>query len=196
MLHEYIWGTEDWIYEDEHLLIKRIDARDKLSVQVHPDDVYAKAHGLENGKTECWYITECEDGAFLYCGMEKGLSEDELRRCLEDGSIESHLTKVCVHPGDFIFIPAGTVHAIGAGIKLIEVQQNSKTTYRLYDYKRLGPDGKERELHIDSALECIDSEADCGRFPLPFSCEYFGISRTGDHLTVTYKDTLLEIPLK
>ncbi len=194
MIHEYIWGTEDWIFEDKGLLIKRIDSRDKLSVQVHPDDAYAKAHGLENGKTECWYILGADEGAFLYCGFKKDLGREDIERALSDGSIEECLEKIYVKPGDFIFIPAGSVHAIGAGIKLLEVQQDSKTTYRLYDYKRVGADGKERQLHVKEALECLDFSAACGLYSLPFSCEYFGIEDEGKYLRVKCKDFALSVP--
>ena len=198
MIYEYIWGTEDWIYEDNGLLVKKIDAKEMLSVQVHPDDAYAKARGLKNGKTECWYITGCRDGAFLYCGLKKGMefSKEQLKAAADDGSIEEYLEKLCVKPGDFVFIPAGTVHAIGAGIELIEVQQDSKTTYRLYDYKRKGPDGKERELHVDKAIECVKEDAPCGKFTLPFSCEFFSIDRKGDYLVVNHGGAALSIPLK
>ena len=198
MVHEYIWGTEDWIYEDKNILIKRIDAKAKLSVQVHPDDVYAKAHGLDNGKTECWYIVDCDEGAFLYCGVDKasGIDKELFAKAVEDGTIEKYLQKIYVRPGDFIFIPAGAVHAIGAGIKLIEVQQDSKTTYRLYDYKRVGADGRERELHVEEGLECADLESPCGRYALPFSCPFFSIEECGDFLRVKFKETSLSVPLR
>ena len=198
MIYEYIWGTEDWIYEDKGILIKRIDAKDKLSVQVHPDDAYAVAKGLGNGKTECWYITECEDRAFLYCGFKKSrkLTKEMIASFVEDGTIEKYLCRIKVRPGDFIFIPAGSVHAIGKGIKLIEVQQDSKTTYRLYDYKRVGADGKERELHVEQGLECIKQDAPCGLYDLPFECEYFKIEIDGNKLIVSFGDEKLDIDIK
>ena len=198
MIYEYIWGTEDWIYEDKGILIKRIDADDKLSVQVHPDDSYAKAHGLDNGKTECWYITECEEKAFLYCGFKKNkaLSKELLAKAVADGTVEKYLKKIYVHPGDFIFIPAGSVHAIGKGIKLIEVQQDSKTTYRLYDYTRVGADGKERELHIEQGLDCVRFDAPCGSYSLPFECEYFRVEKLGDKLSVSFGEDAVEVNIK
>lgn len=160
MLKEYIWGTEDWIYQDEKLLIKVIDARDFLSVQVHPDDEYARrVEGKPNGKQEMWYILDAAPGAFLYCGFRKDTDRETVRAAALDGSIESLLNRIEVKPGDLIKIPAGTVHAIGAGIKLLETQQNSDITYRLYDYKRKGADGKERELHLDKALDVADYAA-------------------------------------
>ena len=157
MIKEYIWGTEDWIYQDERLLIKVIDAKKPLSVQVHPDNEYAqKVEKQPNGKNEMWYILEAEEGAYLYCGFNQKMDKEAVRKSALDGSIEQYLNKILVKKGDLIKIPAGTVHAIGAGIKILETQQNSDLTYRLYDYKRLGSDGKERELHLDKALDVID----------------------------------------
>lgn len=163
MIKEYIWGTEDWIFQDERLLIKVIDAKKPLSVQVHPNDEYAqKVENQPNGKNEMWYILEAEEGAFLYCGFNQNLDKETVRNAALDGSIEQYLNKILVTKGDLIKIPAGTVHAIGAGIKILEIQQNSNLTYRLYDYKRLGPDGKERELHLDKALDVIN----CNKYSL------------------------------
>jgi len=156
MIKEYIWGTENWIYQDEKLLIKIIDANDKLSVQVHPDDEYArKVENQPNGKNEVWYILEAQEGAFVYCGFNQDMNRELVKAAALDGSIEQYLNKIFVKPGDFIRIPAGTVHALEAGIKLVETQQNSNLTYRLYDYKRVGADGKERELHLDKALDVL-----------------------------------------
>ncbi|MBR0416997.1 MAG: class I mannose-6-phosphate isomerase [Firmicutes bacterium] len=198
MIHEYIWGTEDWLFQDEELLIKRIDARDMLSVQVHPDDVYARDHGLDRGKTECWYVVSSRPGAFLYCGFgdEKNVGKTELKEAIEDGSIEKYLSKIFVEPGDFIYIPAGTVHAIGAGIQLLEVQQNSTTTYRLYDYKRKDASGNERELHVKEGLECLRMHTPCGKYELPFECSYFTVDRSGDFLIVTCGEKRLSIPVE
>ena len=157
MLKEYIWGTEDWIHQDDKLLVKVIDAKDKLSVQVHPDDEYAqKVEGQPNGKNEMWYILEAKDGAFLYCGFNQKVDRVLVKKAALDGTIEQYLNKIYVKPGDVIKIPAGTVHAIGAGIKLLEIQQNSNLTYRLYDYQRVGADGKQRELHLDKALDVLN----------------------------------------
>lgn len=156
MLKEYIWGTEDWIHQDDKLLVKVIDAKDKLSVQVHPDDEYAqKVEGQPNGKNEMWYILEAADGAFLYCGFNQKVDRELVKKAALDGTIEQYLNKIFVKAGDVIKIPAGTVHAIGAGIKLLEIQQNSNLTYRLYDYQRVGADGKQRELHLDKALDVL-----------------------------------------
>jgi mannose-6-phosphate isomerase len=134
------------------VLIKLIDSAANLSVQVHPSDDYALSHEGQYGKTEMWYVIEAEKGAGLYVGFQRKTSPEEVRQAVADGSI-IHLLNFCpVKPGDVYFIPSGTVHAIGQGITLIEIQQNSTLTYRLYDYQRLGKDGKPRELHLEKAL--------------------------------------------
>ena len=128
------------------LLVKYIFTSEKLSVQVHPDDAQARARGLPNGKTECWYVLDAEPGATLALGFRAPLDAEALRRSALDGSIEGLLDWKPVRGGDFFFVPAGTVHAIGAGISLIEVQQPSDTPYRLFDY------GRPRELHLEDAV--------------------------------------------
>ena len=142
------------------LLIKLIDANDKLSVQVHPDDEYAKANGLDAGKTEMWYIVDCKEGAKLVYGMKNKNKPTfgEITKANENGKLSEMLNFVDVHKGDCFFIPAGLVHAIGEGIVIAEIQQNSNTTYRLYDYDRVGKDGNKRELHIQKASEVIKTE--------------------------------------
>ncbi len=129
------------------VLVKLIDAQDNLSVQVHPDDAYALAHEGEFGKTELWYILDAEPGAEILYGVKKPLTKDELRQSIMDGSITDKLRHIPVHPGEAYFIPAGTLHAIGKGCLIAEVQQSSNTTYRVYDY------GRGRALHIDKALD-------------------------------------------
>ena len=124
-----------------------------LSVQVHPDDAYGMRVEGERGKTEMWYILDCEPGAFLYFGFEREISADEARRRIADNTITEVLHKAPVHPGDAFFISAGTVHANGAGLLLAEIQENSNTTYRVYDFGRVGADGKPRPLHIDKAMQ-------------------------------------------
>ncbi|MBR1811409.1 MAG: class I mannose-6-phosphate isomerase [Clostridia bacterium] len=137
------------------VLIKFIDAADKLSVQVHPDDTYARVHENEFGKTECWYILDCDPGAELIFGMEKTLTKAQFRACIEEQTLLDAVRHVKVKKGDFAFIPAGTLHAIGKGILLAEVQQSSDTTYRVYDYGRL-QNGKPRQLHIKKAVDVTD----------------------------------------
>lgn len=141
------------------LLIKYLDANDWLSLQVHPNDQQAKVfNSLENGKTEAWVILHAEPGSEICCGLKSGVTADELRQRLSDGTVKEALHIYPAVVGDCIFVPAGTVHAIGPGIVLAEVQQQSNLTFRLYDWGRLGTDGKPRELHIEEALKCIDFE--------------------------------------
>jgi mannose-6-phosphate isomerase len=148
------------------LLVKLIDAKDKLSVQVHPDDLYAGVHeNGEYGKSEGWYIIEASPGAELIYGLVPGTSRDSFRKALRSGTAGKYLQKVSVKAGDAINIPSGIIHAIGGGILLAEVQQNSNATYRVYDYDRIGADGKKRQLHIKKALDVIDFEADNHRVP-------------------------------
>ena len=139
------------------LLIKYIFTSDKLSVQVHPDDAQARARGLANGKSECWFILDAETNAALGLGLREEVDSVRLRRAAEDGAIVDLLDWMEVRPGDFFFVPAGTVHAIGAGISLVEVQQNSDTTYRLYDY------GRPRQLHLDDGIAVARSGRNPGR---------------------------------
>lgn len=140
------------------LLIKFIDADDDLSIQVHPDDKMAKT--LEgpsgSGKTEMWYVIDAEEGAQIVYGFEKDITAGEFAKAVEDGSVEDLIHYVPVKKGDAFFIPAGTVHALGQGILVAEIQQNSDTTYRVYDYGRMGLDGKPRALHVEKAAEVLD----------------------------------------
>lgn len=135
------------------ILIKLIDAARSLSIQVHPNDAYAQAHEGEAGKTEMWVILDSAPGAFLYLGLAHAISRDEAARRIAEGSFEQVLQKVPVAKGDVFFLRPGVIHAIGAGILLAEVQQNSNSTYRLYDFGRLGADGKPRALHVEKGLD-------------------------------------------
>ena len=138
------------------LLVKFIDASDRLSVQVHPDDAYAEAHHLgESGKVECWTVVHAEPGASLIHGLKPGVTRAVFAHALKAGKIEEVLAGRPVKAGDFIWIPAGTVHTIGPGVVLAEVQQNSDVTYRVYDWNRRDLDGKPRELQVREALETI-----------------------------------------
>ena len=139
------------------LLIKLIDAKDKLSVQVHPDDDYALKNEGEFGKTEAWYVVDSAEGASLIYGFKKEISKEEFRRRIEDNTLLEVCNIVPVKKGDLFFIPSGTLHAIGEGILIAEVQQNSNTTYRVSDYGRLGADGKPRELHIEKAVDVTET---------------------------------------
>jgi len=142
------------------LLLKFIDANDDLSVQVHPPDEYARVHeNGELGKTEAWYIIEAQPGSRLIRGLKPGTTREEFRSLLDAGTLEKCLHSFEVRGGDVIFLPAGTIHAIGKGIVLAEMQQNSDTTYRVYDWNRVGLDGRPRELNVEKALDVIDFDA-------------------------------------
>lgn len=132
---------------DLPLLVKYIFTSERLSIQVHPNDEQARERGLPRGKSECWFILDAERGAVLGLGLTREVEADELRTAALDGSIEELIDWRPVGAGDFVQVPAGTIHAIGAGISLLEIQQNSDVTYRLYDY------GRPRELHLDDAVE-------------------------------------------
>lgn len=153
---EYL-GDKIKSVEDFPFLIKFIDAREKLSVQVHPNDEYAKKY--ENGalgKTEMWYVVEAEHDAELVYGFYNEITRQQLADGARNGDIEKYLNKVRTHPGDVFFIPAGTVHGIGAGNLIVEVQESSDLTYRLYDYNRQDKCGNKRELNIDKALNVVN----------------------------------------
>lgn len=139
------------------ILTKFIDARAALSVQVHPDDAYAqRVEGERNGKTECWLVLEAEPNATIVLGWNRNTSRAEFLERLKEGSLDDVLRRVRVRPGDVFYLPAGTVHAIGAGIILYETQQASDLTYRVFDYNRVGADGKPRELHVEKAADVLD----------------------------------------
>ena len=138
------------------LLIKLIDAKDNLSVQVHPSDEYALKYENSFGKSEMWHIISADEGAGLYVGFNKDYDKAEIERRLKDGSILETLNFYKVKPGETYIINPGTIHAIGKGVRLIEIQQNSDLTYRLYDYLRKDKDGNYRPLHIEKALEVIN----------------------------------------
>ncbi len=139
---------EIWFADDAapDLLVKCLFTSEKLSIQVHPDDAQAQASGYRCGKEEAWYVLSAEPGAVIGAGFAHDLTGDELRAAALDGSIETLMTWHPVKPGDFFHVPAGTVHAIGAGLALVEIQQNVDLTYRLYDY------GRPRELHLDDGI--------------------------------------------
>lgn len=145
-------GTNCKKYEFFPLLIKLIDANDDLSIQVHPDDEYALRVEGEYGKTEAWYIMGCDESSELIYGFKKDITKDEFKRAIEENTLSEYVNRVKVKKGDVFFIQAGTLHAICKGILLAEVQQNSNTTYRVYDYGRL-QNGKPRELHVEKALD-------------------------------------------
>lgn len=150
------------------LLIKFIDAEDDLSIQVHPDDDYAMNNEPDTGKTEMWYVAEANEQASLIYGLKGDISREEIKNLLENGGASDILNKISIKKGDVYFIPAGHVHAICKGALIAEIQQNSNITYRIYDYDRIGADGKKRELHMTQALDVIkhrtNDEIDAIRF--------------------------------
>ena len=143
-------GVNGAKFKEFPVLIKFIDAKQPLSVQVHPSDEYALRVEGEYGKTEMWYVVDCEPGASLYFGVNRALTKEEFKKRIEDNTLTDVLYKADVKKGDVFFIQSGTIHAIGAGILICEIQQNSNTTYRVYDYGRRGADGK---LHGDVNFE-------------------------------------------
>ena len=140
--------------EDFPLLLKLLDANDNLSVQVHPDDKLAlELEGVPYGKTEMWYIIDAKPDAKLVYGLKEGSTPEVIKAAIENGTLEEHLNYVNVKKGDSFFIPAGTVHAVGKGLLIAEIQQSSNTTYRMYDYNRRDKDGNLRELHVEKAIK-------------------------------------------
>lgn len=151
-----VLGTDCEKFDNFPILIKLIDAKDNLSVQVHPDNEYALRVEGEYGKTEMWYIVDCDEGATLLYGFKNTISKDEFAQRIADNTLLEVTNAVPVKKGDVFFIQAGTLHAIGKGILIAEIQQNSNTTYRIYDYGRVGKDGNPRELHVEKAKDVTD----------------------------------------
>src|ERR1017187_3147181 len=143
------------------LLVKLLFPNDKLSVQVHPDDAHALAMGQPRGKTECWYVLEAEPGSTIALGLREGVTADSVRAAVADGTMEQLMQWVPVSVGDMVFVDAGTVHAIGPGVVLLETQQTSDTTFRLYDY------GRPRELHVEQALQVMKMQTAAGTLYQP-----------------------------
>ncbi|MDE7339091.1 MAG: class I mannose-6-phosphate isomerase [Lachnospiraceae bacterium] len=173
-------GTKSRQYEQFPLLIKFIDAADELSVQVHPGDAFAMENEGQYGKTEMWYIVDCEEGASLYYGFSREVSEEEFAMRIQNKTLLEVLNRVEVQKGDVLFIEPGTIHAIGRGNLIAEIQQNSNVTYRVYDYGRKGADGKERDLHIEKALQVTNRIPILKRKsfePHIVSCEYFTVDK-------------------
>lgn len=182
-----VLGTACDRFENFPVLIKLIDAKDNLSVQVHPDNDYAMRVEGEYGKTEMWYVVDADEGATLLYGFTKDISKEEFKERIENNTLLEVTNAVPVKKGDVFFIRSGTLHAIGKGILIAEIQQNSNTTYRIYDYGRVGADGKPRELHVEKAMDVTEL---CPATPYPetpwenkggysekllSSCEYFTV---------------------
>lgn len=151
-------GTKSEKFPYFPVLIKLIDAKDNLSIQVHPDNEYAQKVEHEFGKTEIWYVLDAEPDATLIYGFKEKISADEFKNAIESNTLLDVLNVVNVKKGDLFFIEAGTVHAIGKGTLIAEIQQNNNSTYRVYDYGRVGNDGKPRELHIKKAVDVSKTE--------------------------------------
>jgi mannose-6-phosphate isomerase len=157
---EQILGKRGQASDRLPLLLKYLDCQKVLSVQVHPADAYAQRMTPPDlGKTEAWYIVDCEPDAVVYAGLQAGVTREDLITALELGQVDKCLHQIRPQAGDCIFVPAGTVHALGAGLLVAEIQQASNTTFRLFDWNRLGADGRPRPLHIDQSLEVIDFQA-------------------------------------
>ncbi len=175
-----ILGKNCMKYQDFPILIKLIDAKKALSIQVHPDDEYALKNENQYGKTEMWLVLEAEDGAFLYQGFEKEITKQEFESRIKDNTLTEVLHKEYVKPGDVIFIKPGMLHSIGEGILLAEIQQNSNVTYRIYDYGRVGADGKPRQLHIKQSVDVTRLERPEKFVPSKnhlVECEFFCVDR-------------------
>jgi mannose-6-phosphate isomerase len=188
------------------LLVKFLDAHQVLSVQVHPDDERGQRLVGDNGKTEAWVIVHAEPGSLIYAGLRPGVTAERFAAALETGEVEGLLHRFHPQVGDCVMIPAGTVHAIGGGIVLAEIQQMSDATFRVFDWGRLGPDGRPRALHIREAMESIDFAAGPvdpvrvrgamitgGSFDLLATCPYFwlGRLRIGDPTVVGLEDRFM-----
>lgn len=195
---------------DFPILIKLIDAKDKLSVQVHPGDEYARRVENENGKTEAWLVLAAEEGAGLIYGVKKEISREDFQKSIEDGTLDENLNHVRVKAGDVVFIPSGMLHAIGAGILIAEVQQSSNTTYRVFDYNRRDKDGNLRELHIKKATDVVNLSVPQGDFSPAGTpdaigdavktyltgCEYFKMTRvelSGEYTDVSDEDSFVSL---
>lgn len=162
ILKTLVWGTEQWLSPTDPqfpLLVKFIDTHMPLSIQVHPDDALAAERHHCLGKTEMWYVLDAEPGAYVYAGLTRSISRADVSAMVADGSITTVLRRCDVQPGDVVFLPAGCIHALGPNLRVVEIQENSAITYRLYDYNRPGLDGKPRQLHVAEAMDAIDYEA-------------------------------------
>ncbi len=175
-----VLGSNCRRFRDFPILIKFIDAKQNLSIQVHPDNRYALKNEGQYGKTEMWYVVDAEKDAFLYYGFKKEISREEFARRIQEDTLLEVLNAVPVHKGDVLFIESGTIHAIGKGILIAEIQQNSNVTYRVYDYGRVGKDGKKRDLHIEQALAVtnrVPLVKSKSSYPHVADCDYFTVDK-------------------
>lgn len=175
-----VLGTHCRRFRDFPILTKFIDARDNLSIQVHPNNRYALKNEGQYGKTEMWYVMDAGENAFLYYGFKKEISKEEFEKRIQDDTLLEVLNAVPVQKGDVLFIESGTIHAIGKNILIAEIQQNSNVTYRVYDYGRVGKDGKKRDLHIEKALAVtnrVPIVKDKSSYPHIADCDYFTVDK-------------------
>lgn len=175
-----VLGTNCRRFRDFPILTKFIDARDNLSIQVHPDNRYALKNEGQYGKTEMWYVMDAGKDAFLYYGFKKEIGKEEFARRIQEDTLLDVLNAVPVQKGDVLFIESGTIHAIGKNILIAEIQQNSNVTYRVYDYGRVGKDGKKRDLHIEKALAVTNRVPiikDKSSYPHVADCDYFTVDK-------------------
>lgn len=179
------------------VLIKLIDAATPLSLQVHPTDDYALQHEGKFGKTEMWHIVDAADNAYIYLGFNRDVTKEQFIDALNNKTLTNLLNKVSVKPNQTYFVPSGTIHAIGSGVTLIEIQQNSDLTYRVYDYDRLGLDGKPRELHVNKALDVLNFDKydvpDPNRYELLGKCKYFSAYRYNGDKSLHYADSFASV---
>ena len=185
-----VLGTHCRRFRDFPILIKFIDARDNLSIQVHPGNGFALQNEGQYGKTEMWYVLDAEEGAFLYYGFKEEISREEFARRIEENTLLEVLNAVPVKKGDVLFIESGTLHAIGKGILIAEIQQNSNVTYRVYDYGRVGKDGKKRDLHIEKALAVTNRVPilrSGSQYPHVADCDYFTVDKLNLDGRLTYR---------
>lgn len=157
-IREEIFGNKTINMDKFPLLVKYIDAKSNLSVQVHPNNEFAKNNENDTGKTEMWYIIDCAKDAKIICGMKENVKQEDIEGIIRNNKIKENLNYVEIQKGDSIYIPSGTIHAILGDTLICEIQQNSNLTYRVYDWDRVGKDGKPRELHIEKAIKVIDVE--------------------------------------
>ena len=175
-----VLGTHCRRFKEFPILTKFIDAKDNLSIQVHPDNQYALKNEGQYGKTEMWYVMDAGEDAFLYYGFQKEISREEFEERIRKDTLLEVLNAVPVQKGDVLFIESGTIHAIGKNILIAEIQQNSNVTYRVYDYGRVGKDGKKRDLHIEKALAVtrrIPIIKDNSSYPHVADCDYFTVDK-------------------
>ena len=185
-----VLGTHCRRFREFPILTKFIDARDNLSIQVHPSNGFALQNEGQYGKTEMWYVLDAEEGAFLYYGFKEEISREEFAQRIKENTLLEVLNAVPVKKGDVLFIESGTLHAIGKGILIAEIQQNSNVTYRVYDYGRVGKDGKKRDLHIEKAL-AVTSRVPIIRsgseYPHVADCDYFTVDKLNLDGNLTYR---------